>query len=117
VKGWYMYHMGPAAYDLSAWGNDGHGAWRRGHSATVGFLPPGLLASQSSATFPRGSYLSLGPSKAKEGIWREPLDDMGGGLALMPPPFCWCPLSQTRILGRPGQLGTPEEHIVAGLVA
>jgi hypothetical protein len=81
------------------------------------FLPPCLLASQSSATFPNGSYLSTGPLKAKGGITREPLDDMGGGLVLMSPPFCWGPLNQTQVLGRPGRWGTLEEHMVEGLAA
>jgi hypothetical protein len=44
-----------------------------GIAPQLGFLPPCLLASQSLATFPNGSYLFLGPSKAKEGIMREPL--------------------------------------------
>jgi hypothetical protein len=67
-----------------------------GIALQLGFLPPCLLASQSLVTFPNGSYLSPGPSKAKGSITREPLDDMGGGLALMPPPFCWGPLSWTQ---------------------
>jgi hypothetical protein len=64
VKGWYTYCMGPAAYDLFAWGNGGPGAWRRspatrdpsawanggpgawcrGHSATAR-VPASLLVS------------------------------------------------------------------------
>jgi hypothetical protein len=35
------------------------------------FLPPCLLASQSSVIFPNGLYLSLEPSRAKGGITRE----------------------------------------------
>jgi hypothetical protein len=62
-----------------------------------GFLPPCLFASQSLATFPNGSYLSLGPLKAKESTMRELLDDMGGGSGPMPPPFHWDLLSQTQV--------------------
>jgi hypothetical protein len=94
-----------------------------------GFLPPCSLASQSSATFPNGSYLSPGPlkakwgyneggpSKAKGGIMRKLLDDMGRSSALMPPPFHWGPFSWTQVSGRPELQGTPEEYVVAGLVA
>jgi hypothetical protein len=104
VKGWYKYCMGLAAYDPSAWGNGGPpGTWHGGIAPQLGFLPPCLLASQSSLTFPNGSYLSPGTLKAKGCITREPLDDMGGVLAPMPPSFCWGPLSQTQVLGNLGQ--------------
>jgi hypothetical protein len=83
----------------------------------LGFLPPCLLASQSLVTFLNGVYISPGPSKAKGGLTREPFDDMGGGLALMPPPFRWGPLSQTQVLERLRWRGTPEEHRVVGLAA
>jgi hypothetical protein len=66
------------------------------------FLPPCLLASQSSVTFPNGVCLSPGPSKAKGDIMRELLDDMGGDLVPMSPPFHWGPLSWTQVLGRLG---------------
>jgi hypothetical protein len=81
------------------------------------FLPPCLLAFQSLATFSNGSYLSLGPSKAKGGIMRELLDDMDWGLALMPPPFHLGPLSWIQVLERLGWQGALEEHMVEGLVA
>jgi hypothetical protein len=44
VKGWYTYCVGPAVYDLSAWGNGGPGAWSRAHSAVLG-VPTSLLVS------------------------------------------------------------------------
>jgi hypothetical protein len=46
---------------------------------------------------------------------RDLLDDMGGDLAPMSPPFSWGPLSLTQVSGRPGWRGAPEEHMVAGL--
>jgi hypothetical protein len=36
------------------------------------------------ATFPNGSYLFLGPSKAKEGITREMLNDIGSDASSFP---------------------------------
>jgi hypothetical protein len=48
---------------------------------------------------------------------RELLDDMGGGLAPMTPPFHWGLLSWTPVSGRLGQKGAPEEHMVTGLAA
>jgi hypothetical protein len=88
-----------------------------GTALQPGLLAPCLLASQSSVTFPTGLYLSPGPSEAKGGITRELLDDMGEGLAPMPSPFHWGLLSWTQVLGKPGQRGTLEEHMVAGLEA
>jgi hypothetical protein len=61
MKGLYMYYMGPATYDPSAWGNDGPEPGGGGIASQPAFLPPCLLASQSSATFLNDSYLSLGP--------------------------------------------------------
>jgi hypothetical protein len=65
VKGWYMYCMGLATYDPSAWGNGSPGAWCRGIALQPGFLPPCLLASQSSVTFPNGLYFSPVPSRQR----------------------------------------------------
>jgi hypothetical protein len=117
VKGWYTYCMGPAAYDLSAWGNGGLGAWHRGHS-TAARVPASLLVSLPEfGNLPQWLVSFSGAVEDKEGIMREPLDDVDRGLALMPPPFCWGPVSWTQVSGRPGQRGAPEEHMVAGLAA
>jgi hypothetical protein len=44
VKGGYMYCMGLATNDPSAWGNGGSRAWLRGHSAAAR-VPASLLVS------------------------------------------------------------------------
>jgi hypothetical protein len=102
VKGWYTYCMSPASYDPSAWGNGGPGAWHREHSATARG-PNSLLGSLPEfSNLPQWLVSFSGPSKAKGGITRELLDDMGGGSAPMHCPFLWDPLSQTQVSGRPG---------------
>jgi hypothetical protein len=109
--------MGLAAYDPSAWGNGSPGAWHRGHSTTAR-VPASLLVSLPEfGDLPQWLVSFSGAIEGKGGIARELLDDMGGRSALMPPPFRWGPLSWTQVSGTPGQRGTREEHMVAGLVA
>jgi hypothetical protein len=116
VKSWYTCCMGLTTYDPSAWGNCGPGAWHGGITPQLGFLPPCLLASQSSVTFPNGFYLSLRRSKAKRGYNEGAVGGHGRGFGSNASSFHWGPLSQTQVSGRPGWWGAPAEHMVVGLV-
>jgi hypothetical protein len=104
VKDWYMYCMGPATNDLSAWGNGGPRAWHRGHRIAAR-VPASLLVSLPEfSDLPQWLVSFSGAIEGKGGIMREPLDDMGRDSALMPPSFHWGPLSWTG-LGEAGAAG------------
>jgi hypothetical protein len=70
VKGWYIYCMGLAVYDPSAWGN-GTRAWHRGHSTTAG-VPASLLVSLPEfGDLPQWLVSFSGAIKGKWGGYNE----------------------------------------------
>jgi hypothetical protein len=86
----------------------------QGHSTAARVSASLLVSLPEFSDLPQWLVFFSCAIKAKGGLKREPLDDMSGGSALMPPPFSWGPLSQIQVLGSPGQWGSPEEHMVAG---